>query len=161
MASGDFTLFEPGERVTVTLVADSAGNVAGLNDFVEITGENSQHTEVSVVETTGAGVAELVRLPREYDEDAAYAAGDVVGEATVLLRHAVDWAIPNDGWDQTATDPSTTSPAAGDLAISAAGGVVQLYDPAGNDAAGVVGPVWTTISKGNYTTGKIAVVRQN
>lgn len=161
MAPGDLTHLEPGEDVTVTLVADSGGNVAELNDFVEIVGENSQHTEVSAAETTGGGVAILDRLPDEYDETATYAAGDVIGEATVLLRHAVDWANPNDGWDQTATDPSTTDPAAGDLAISAAGGVVQLYDPAGNDAAGVVGPVWTTISKGNYTAGKVAVVRQN
>lgn len=151
MPSGDLTLFEPGQEVTVTLVADSSGNVAELNDLVEITAENGQHTEVSVVENAGAGVAVLKRLPREYDENETYAGGDVVGEATVLLRHPVDWLNPSDG--------ATLSP--GDVVTSDAGGTVAAYDSAGGDTADmIVGPVWTTAAKGNYTAGKVAVVRQ-
>ena len=151
MASGDLTYFEPGERVSVTLVADSSGNVAGLNDLVEITGQNSEHTEVSVVENAGAGVASLARLPREYDEDTAYAAGDEIGEATVLRRHPVDWLNPS----------TADALAAGDVVVSDAGGGVAAYDSAGGDTADMVlGPVWTTLARGNYTAGKVAVVRQ-
>ncbi|NUC71701.1 hypothetical protein HTZ84_05155 [Haloterrigena sp. SYSU A558-1] len=152
MASGDLSLFEPGDRPTVTLVADSSGNVPDLNDFVELTGENAQHAEVSVVENAGAGVATVARLPDEYDPNASYSAGDVIGEATVLLRHPVDWVTPSDGTD--------LSP--GDLVVSDAGGTVAAYDSAGGDTADmIVGPVWTTIAKGNYTAGKVAVVRRN
>lgn len=152
MASGDLTLFEPGQRVSVTLLADATdGTVAGLNDLVEIVGQNGQHTEVSVVETAGAGVASLARLPREYDETNDYAAGEEVGEATVLLRHAVDWLNPTDG----------AALAPGDVAASDVGGTVDAYDSVGGDTPDmIVGPVWTTRARGNYTAGKVAVVRQ-
>ena len=152
MVSGDFTLFEPGEQpLTVTLVADSEGNVPELNDFVEIVGENSQHAEVSVVENAGAGVATITRLPRDYDEDAEYEAEETIGEASVIPRSPVDWANPSDGED--------LSP--GDDVVSDAGGGVRAYDDEADSADMIVGPVWTTISKGNYTTGKVAVLRQN
>ncbi|MDJ1433597.1 hypothetical protein [Halostagnicola sp. A-GB9-2] len=152
MVSGDFTLFEPGEQpLTVTLVADSAGNVPELNDFVEIVGENSQHAEVSVVENAGAGVGTITRLPRDYDEDATYEAGETIGEASVIPRSPVDWTNPSDGED--------LSP--GDDVVSDAGGGVRAFDDEADTADMIVGPVWTTISKGNYTTGKVAVLRQN
>lgn len=149
MTSGDLTLFEPGESVTVTLVADSGGNVAGLNDLVEITGENSSHTEVSVVETRGAGVAMLKSHPPDYDDTATYAAGEVVGEASVVLRHAVDWLNPT----------TVGALAAGDLVVSDAGGTVDAYDTDGtapdDDPADLVGPVFRTGGYGDH----VAVVR--
>ena len=149
MTSGDLTLFEPGESVTVTLVADSGGNVAELNDLVEITGENSSHTEVSVVENRGAGVAMLKSYSHEYDPDATYAAGEVVGEASVVLRHAVDWLNPT----------TAGALAAGDLVVSDAGGTVAAYDTDGtapDDTPDMlVGPVWQTGGYGDH----VAVVR--
>ena len=153
MAPGFLSLFDPGTSVSVTLVADSSGNVAGLNDAVEITGENSSHTEVSVVENAGAGVATVETLPREYDASASYSAGDEIGEATVLLRDAVDWIYPT-------TDGALS---AGDVVVSDAGGTAAAYDPqdtgAGHTPDQIFGRVWTTLSRGAQTADKVAVVR--
>ncbi|AUV81263.1 hypothetical protein C2R22_05960 [Salinigranum rubrum] len=151
MSDGDLTLFEPGQDVTVELVADSSGNVAGLGTLVEISGETSEHTQVQQVETAGAGVATVARLPRNYDDTKSYSNGEVVGEAAVLLRHAVDWVEE--------TTPGSLS--AGDKAISDAGGTVAAYDPGGGDTGDMVlGPVWTTLARGQYVADKVAVVRQ-
>ena len=160
MAPGFLTLHHPGTSVSVTLVADSSGDVAQLNDLVEIVGENSSHTEVSLVENDGAGVAALETLPDEYDETTDYSAGEVIGEATVLLRHPIDWLVPTDGdWVPSTTE--TESPAAGDLTVSESGGSVRGYDTAGGDTGDMVlGPVWTTLNRGAQTDGKIAVARQ-
>lgn len=155
--SGDLTLYTPGSKVPVTVVADSGGNVALRGDAVAITGENSEHTEVALVETAGNGVGHLDGDPDEYDPDATYAAGDVVGTATVVLRMYVDWFVERAGWDQSLADPSTSDAAVGDKCVYAPGGEVQLHTTEG--AEDVVGVVWRTIQGDPGTTGKVAVAR--
>jgi hypothetical protein len=145
---------DPGQKVTVQLVADSSGNVASRGDLVEIAGETGAHTQVSVVETEGAGVALLKRMPREYDSSASYAGGDVVGETTVLLRHAVDF-VPVSG---------SYSPSAGDQVVSDVGGGIRAVDRDGtapDDTADMIlGRVWSTNTRGKeYVAGKAAVIR--
>lgn len=145
---------EPGESVTVELVANANGNVATRGDLVQIAGESSTHTQAALVDTAGQAVALLDRQPEEYDPDAAYAAGDVVGEAQVKLRHAVDWMVPTGG--------VTFAP--GDFAVSDVGGTVRALDQDGtapDDADhDIIGRVWATNSRGTeYTAGKVAVIR--
>lgn len=155
--SGQHTLYEPGAKVTVTLVADSGGNVATAGDAVALTGENSEHPEVALVETAGNGIGHLDADAEDYDPDATYSAGEAVGEATVLLRMPVDWFVERAGWDQSVTDPSTTDAAVGDKCVYAPGGEVQLYTT--EDASDVVGVVFRTISGDPGTVGKVAVAR--
>lgn len=152
MASGDVSLYDPGDRPTVTLVANANGNVATRGDGVQIAGENSEHTEAALVDTAGAGVATLVEEPEEFTgDDADYAAGDVVGEGAVLLRNTVDW-WPDGG----------NAFAPGDQVVTAAGGALRAYDAAGGDTADMIlGRVWTTLQRGEYTDGKAAVVRES
>lgn len=151
------TLFEPGRKVPVMVVADSNGNVATREDVVSLTGENSEHAEAALVETAGEGVGPLDGEPENYDPDATYDPGEVVGKATVILRMAVDWFRARDGWDQTATDPATTSASVGDRVVYAPGGGVQLYGDEGGDA--VVGVVYRTHAEADGTAGKVAVAR--
>lgn len=145
---------DPGERVTVELVANVNGNVAVEGDLVQVAGESSANTQVALTDTAGQGTAVLDRMPDEYDPDATYAAGDVVGEAMVFLRHAVDWLKVTAG----------VAFAAGDWAVSDAGGTVRALDvdgtaPDDNDR-NILGRVWGTNQRGTeYTAGKVAVVR--
>ena len=149
MAPGFLTLYEPGTSVSVTLKTDGSGNVAQLNELVEIVGENSTHTEVARCATRGAAVAMVETLPNEYDSSKNYGNDVEVGEATVLVRHAVDWLIPE------------ASPAAGDMMTSTTSGTVDALDTAGGDTGDMaIGPVWTTLNRGAQTDGKVAVVRQ-
>ncbi len=145
---------DPGQRVSVQLIADGSGNVAAEGDLVEIAGETPSHTQVAVVETAGNGVAVLDRMPEEYDESATYQAGDVVGEAMVYLRHPVDWMKPSGSYAATA----------GDRVVSDVGGTVRAYDVDGtapdDTAADLIGRVWSTNQRGTqYTAGKVAVIR--
>ena len=144
---------EPGDRVSVELVADSSGNVAAEGDLVEMSGETSAHTQVSVVETAGQGVAILDRQAEEYDSSATYAAGDVVGTAMVYLSHPVHWLPASDG----------ETFAAGGYAVSDVGGGVRALDvdgtaPDDNDR-NILGVVWATNQRGTEYGGDVAVVR--
>jgi len=141
---------EPGDEVTVQLVANGNGNVATEGDLVAIDGETSTHTQVALVATAGTAVAILARMPEEYDSSASYAAGDVVGEAKVLLRQPVDF-VPTGGF----------AGAAGDKVVDAAGGGLRSFDSAGGDTGDMVlGQVWSTNTRGKeYVAGKTAVVR--
>lgn len=155
--SGDTTLYEPGDRVTVTINADSGGAVATRGDGVALTGENEEHPEAALVETAGDGIGHLDQDPEGYDPDATYSAGEEVGEATVILRMPVDWFTERAGWDQSVTDPSTTDAAVNDKAVYAPGGEVQLYTT--EDASDVLGLVFRTISGDPGTAGKVAIAR--
>ena len=143
--SGDLNLYTPGSQVTVTLVADATGAYPERGDGVALTGdETSAHPEASVVSGSGEFVGTLVDLPPATEED-EIEADDVIGDATVLLRHYVDWLPSND---------ATLAP--GDLVVYGADGVTgQDTEP----ATDVVGRVWKTGSNELGTDGKVAVVR--
>ena len=145
--AGDLTLYKPGSEVTVTLVTDSGGDYPTRGEGVALTGdESSAHPHASTVSETGEFVGTLVDLPPDTDED-ELGADEVVGEATVLLRHYVDW-LPS--------DDATLSP--GDLVVYGADGVTaQDAEP----ATEVVGRVFKTGSNELGTAGKVAVVRSN
>lgn len=148
---GDLTLFTPGDRVDAQLVANANGNIATRGDALEIVGETTDgRVQVALVETAGAGVATLAAEDDAYsDDDADYAAGDVAGGITMLLRHPVDWF--KDGGNALA---------AGDQVVTDVGGTVRAYDSAGGDTADMLlGRVFRTSSRGEGRTGKVAVVR--
>lgn len=147
--SGDLNLYTPGSKVSVEVVADADGNVAGRGDMVEIVGETANSVQVQLCGTAGAGIGHLIRHPEAYDADETYASGDVVSDSTVALRHYVDWLKG---------DPAAL--AAGDLVVSATGGGVRAYDSAGGDTVDMLtGPVWRTGSHGEGSASKVAVVR--
>lgn len=144
------TLYEPGQRVSVEVVANANGVVAGDGDLVEIVGETSGAVQVAAVETAGAAVGLLDRSVLDVD-DTAFNAGDVVGTSMLKLRHAVDWVDTTDAY----------AAAAGDAVVAAVDGGVRAYDAAGGDTGDMVlGRVWTTNQMGTEYAGDIAVVRQ-
>lgn len=147
---GDLTLFTPGERVDAQLVANANGNIAERGDAVQIVGETDDgRVQVALVDTAGAGVATVAQEGEYSIDDADYAAGDVAGQITMLLRNAVDW-FPDGG----------NAFAPGDQVVTAVGGGVRAYDAAGGDTADMlIGRVFRTYSQGEYRTGKVAVVR--
>lgn len=148
--AGDVTYYDPGKDPDATLVANANGNVAERGDAVQIVGENSQGTEVALVETAGEGVGILKNEPDEYDPDDTFAAGDEVGECAVRTRAGIDW-YPDGG----------NAHAAGDLVVADVGGSVRTYDSAGGDTPEMIeGRVWTTLQRGQHTTGKVAVLRR-
>lgn len=150
MVSGDLSLLVPGALPDVVVEADADGNIPERGDPVEIVGESSGRVHVGALTAPANFVGTLKRQPTNYDPDATYAAGDVVGESVALVRHYVDW-IPAAG---------TATLAAGDLVVVGADGA-RAYDAAGGDTAEmIVGPVWTTQGTAGGTAGKVAVVRQ-
>lgn len=152
MASGDLNLYTPGARIPVQVVADPNGNVAERGQIVEIAGETRDGVEVQLTTADGSGIGHLKRNPGEYDADETYAAGDGVGDSTLLLRHYIDWFETG--------DLATLAP--GDRVVSAAGGGVRAFDGAGGDTEDMVlGTVWTTGTGGDGTSGKVAVIRQD
>lgn len=151
MPAGDLSLFHPGQRVPVTLMTDSAGNVAERTTLVEIVGQNANHTEVKQVETAGAAVAQVAQLPEDYDATTAYGNSSEVGIASVRLLAAVDWLTPT----------TAGALAAGDPVVSDAGGTVRAYDSAGGDTADMIfGRVWTTYQREEASADAVAVARQ-
>lgn len=152
--SGDLTWYKPGAEVPALLTAAADGTVPERGAGLQITGENEDMAEVGPVTDPSNFVATLVEVPPDYDETATYAAGEAVGEVTVLLRHYIDWLV----------DGSGGTLAAGNLAVHAAGGA-RAYDPvdtgADDQPEDIVGPVWYSGSDGTGTSGKVAVVRQN
>lgn len=149
--SGDLQLFTPGATVDVRLVADGAGDVAERGQAVELVGEGRDGTpEVALSSGGPATIGHIAGEPVDYDPDEAVAAGDTIGEASVYVRHYIDW-FESDG-----------TLAVGDYAAWAAGGGVTAVDTAGGQTAGdadVVGPVFRTIGRGEYRADKVAVVR--
>jgi hypothetical protein len=146
--SGDLILYTPGAQPSVTLVADSSGNVPERGDGLELSGEGAAGPEATAVTSPENLVATLVERPPDFDEDTSYGAGDVVGEATVRVTHYVDWFNDSDG-----------SATAGEQVVHATDGV-RAYDNAGGDTADqIVGTVWTTLQKDDGTADKVAVAR--
>lgn len=149
--SGDLTWFKPGEEVPALLTASSDGSVPERGDGLELTGENEDLAEVGAVTDAANFVGTLVEVPPDFDETETYAAGDAVGEVTVLVRSHIDWL----------KDGSGGTLGAGDVAVHGADGVAA-YDGAGGDTPlDAVGPVWYSGSDGTGTADKVAVVRQN
>lgn len=151
---GDVTLHEPGRNVPVTLVADGSGNVPQYGEIVGIVGESGRGTHVSYPAAAGDGIGHLVGEPVDIDEDATFAAGDVVGEAMIKLRAAVDW-FP--------VAAAYTAPAANDLVVSETDGTVRAIDRDGtapDDTVDMVmGRVFTTLQRAEGTADKVAVIR--
>lgn len=146
--AGDITRFRPGSEVPAHLVAGADGAVPERGATLELTGENRDLPEVGAVTAPGNFVATLVEVPPDYDDDDAYAEGEIVGEVTVLVQHYIDWfTAAEDGL--TAGDPVI----AGTDGVSAASGE-------GVDPADAVGPVWYSGADGAGTVEKVAVVRQ-
>lgn len=152
--SGDLTWYKPGAEVPAVLTAGADGTVPERGAGLEITGENEDMAEVGPVTTPPNFVATLVEVPPDYDETDTYAAGEAVGEVTVLLRHYIDWLV----------DASGGTLAAGDAVVHDTGGV-RAYDTvdtgADDQPDALVGTVWYSGSDGTGTSGKVAVVRQN
>ncbi|WP_114576704.1 hypothetical protein [Saliphagus sp. LR7] len=149
MASGHLTLFTPGSTVDVVVEVASDGTVATDGDLVEIVGQSRGRVHVAATSEAGASVGHLDGYPDDYDENATYESGDVLGESSVLLRKYVDW-LP------AAED--TLAP--GDLVVDAAGGV-RAYDSAGGDTPELVmGRVWTPHGNASGTADKVAVARR-
>jgi len=148
--SGDLNYLSPGETVSATLVADGSGNVPTRGDGLEITGEKADGVEVTAVTSPENFVAQLVDVPADYDPDASYSAGDVVGKVMIRVTHHVDWLPDADG-----------SAAAGGQVVYGSGGGVRAYDNAGGDTADqIIGTVFTTLQKDEGTSDKVAVIRQ-
>lgn len=148
--SGDLMEFEPGSDVSARLVADANGDVATRGDAVELVGSGADGEPLVALSSGGqATIGHLNADSPDYDEDATYAADDVVGMCGVLCRHNIDKFV-GDG-----------TMAVGDLAMYAAGGGVTAYDPAatGADPLDVIGPVFKTALSGEYDSDKVAVIR--
>jgi hypothetical protein len=145
MASGDLNLYTPGARVSVSAVADGDGNVPQRGQIVELVGETRDGVEV---QTQGDGYAlgHVMRPPEEYDEGEEYEEGERVGDTTVLLRKYVDW-FETDELDTL--EPGDAVSADGNGGVAATG--------EGDEDFGVV---WRTGKHGDYTSSKVAVVRQ-
>ena len=149
-APGDLTLSAPGAQPPVVVEADANGNVPQRGDAVALVGESGRGVHVSLPSAAGEAVGTLARTPTEYDENATYAAGDIVGDSSLLLRHYVDWFKPADAYTASVSDTVVTD----------ASGAVRAYDSAGGDTADLItGRVWRTTRFADYTAGKVAVVR--
>lgn len=152
--AGDIEWFTPGSHVPATLVAAADGSVPERGAGLELTGENQDMAEVGPVTAPDNFVATLVEVPPDFDETATYAAGEEVGEVTVLVRHHIDWLQDASGGTLTA----------GDRVVHGAGGV-RAYDPVDTGADDqpefIVGSVWYSGSDGTGTSDKVAVLRQN
>lgn len=151
--AGDIEWFTPGSHVPATLVADGTGAVPERGEGLALAGENEDMAEVSAIADPANFVGTLVEVPPDFDEAATYAAGDVVGEVTVLVRHYIDWLV----------DGSGGTLAAGDQVVHGADGV-RAFDPvdagADDQSEDIVGTVWYSGSDGTGTSDKVAVVRQ-
>lgn len=143
---------EPGNIVTVGVVANASANVATENDLVTIAGEDANHTHVETSDEAGTAVGLIDRRPDDYDPDATYTAGDYVDTASILMYKPVVWLEPSAAY----------TPAAGDDVVADAGGGVRAYDPAATPADTpdmILGKVWGTHQRGTeYTADLVSVV---
>lgn len=151
--TGDLKWYHTSEEVSAHLVANADGSVPERGAGLEIRGENPDHPEVGAVSAPDNFVGTLVEVPPDYDETATFAAGEVVGEVTVLLQHPIAWMVSADATLTAGTD-----------VVHDANGV-RTYDPVDTGADDqpdyIIGPVWYSGSDGAGTAGKVAVVRQN
>lgn len=152
--SGDLEWFRPGSEVPAHLVASADGSVPDRRSPLQLTGENEDLPEVGAVTDPSNFVATLKDVPPDFDETATYAAGEIVGEVTVLVQHFIDWF----------DDTSGGALGAGAQVVATANGV-RAYDPTAApgaaDAPGdVIGVVWYSGSDGAGTANAVAVVRQ-
>ena len=151
--SGDLKWYHTSEEVSAHLVANADGSVPERGAGLEIRGENADLTEVGAVSAPDNFIGHLVEVPPDYDETATYAAGEVVGEVTVLVQHPIAWLNSADATLAAGTD-----------VVHDAGGV-RTYDPVDTGADDqpdyIIGPVWYSGSDGAGTADKVAVIRQN
>lgn len=152
--TGDITWFRPGSEVPAHLVASADGSVPDRRSTLELKGENQDLPEVGAVTDPSNFVATLVEVPPDFDETATFAAGEIVGEVTVLVQHYIDWF----------DDASGGTLAPGTQVVATAGGV-RAFDPTAapgaNDAhSDIIGTVWYTGSDGAGTSDAVAVLRQ-
>lgn len=151
--AADLYLYEPGDSVSVEVTANSNGNVGLRGQGVALTGENRNHTEVSLTAAAGTGVGFLARDPADYTgSQGDYAAGDSAGVAEVELWTPVALLTPASDFDPNST--GTQTPAVGDDVEWAAAGEVQLYASA--DAPSPYGTVFRTLAD-PAAPGKVAV----
>ena len=151
--SGRFTLYHPGDDVTVELVADGSGTVADEGLAVELVGEGGDAPQAQLNGTAGNGVGVLTRHPDEYDDSMSYSANETIGKATISVTNPIEWMVPSDGYAASVADP----------VVYDAGGTVRQVDFDGTapDDTGdqVVGQVFTTAAKDFGHAGHIAVYR--
>lgn len=143
---------EPGDIVTVGVVANAGGAVATENDLVTIAGEGPNHTNVELSDEAGTAIGMIDAEPDDFDAAATYAAGTFVDTTDLLLYKPVLWVEPS----------ATYTPAPGDEVVADAGGTVRAYAPGATPADTpdmIFGKVWGTHQRGTeYTSNLIAVV---
>jgi hypothetical protein len=153
--SGGMTLWQPGDSVSVHLTADSNGEVAQHNHGVELTGEGDDHPTAALTSAAGNGIGRITEMPEEYDENASYSAGEVVGVASISINGRVEWLPRSDDWEPGTT--GTQDPAVGDDVVFDTGGTVKGHET--EDETAVIGRVWTTVARDYGQLGNVAVLR--
>lgn len=148
--AGDVELYDQQKKPSATLVAGTGGAVPSRGDPLEITGEGNSGPQVGALSAPANFVGLLTEVPVDFDEDATYSEGDVVGEVTVEVPFPVHWFPADD----------TNAPTPGDAVVIGTGGALA-YDNAGGDTADmIVGSCWRTRPMDEGTSDKVAVVRQ-
>lgn len=151
--TGDLNYYRPAEEPSATLIAGTGGEVPSRGAALEVTGENASGAEVSALSNRNNFVATLVDTPVDLDEEATFAAGDVVGEVTVRVTHFIEWL----------EEDSASTLAPGDDVVMTPTGA-RTFDPvdtgADDQPEHIIGKCWVTANKDEGTDGKVAVVRQ-
>lgn len=150
--AGDLELYDQQKKPSATLVAGTGGAVPTRGDALEIVGEGASGPQVGALSGTGNFIGLLTELPVDYDEDATFADGDVIGEVTLEVPHPIHWF-----------EAGATPPAAGDSVVVDTDGV-RTFDPvdagADDQPEMIVGKCWRTTQTDEGTTDRVAVVRQ-
>jgi hypothetical protein len=148
VVQGDLRLYDPGEQVDVDVVADSAGNVAGRGDPVELVGEDGGRTQVQLVENDGEGIGAL-QHDNHLEDEADVAAGEAAGKATVLAKGPIDWYDESEG-ENLAVD---------DVVVLTSDGI-RAYVDADDTVDMQFGRVFATGTRASAeTANKVAVLR--
>lgn len=135
--SGRTVLFMPGDEVPVD-IQDQGNGLPSVNDYVEITGESGQLTEVGVVNSQGdEGIGIVSQM--ESDEQG----NEVAGPGTIIAAKPVVVISET-------TDGSTS---AGDEVQEDAGGGVVGFDGATTQTSTPLGQVFAA-NAGKYGFGK-------
>jgi hypothetical protein len=155
--AGEHTLYTIGRDVPVELVDDGNGNYPERGDPIELVGETPELTQASIVQNAGKSVGFVSTEPANYDHDYENVGPGGRAHAKFADNPVDYYPLDDTGWDQTATDPSTTSASVGDFAaVNAGGGLIQ-YDSASH--AMPKGIVFATGARGEmYRDGKVAIV---
>lgn len=148
--TGDLLEYEPGSRIDVEVVADPNGVVATRGLGVEVVGDGRSYTQVQVTQGQDSyGLGHLSTDPDEYDENEDYAAGDVVGEASVFLYHPIVLLEPADAYTPTPSDVVSWD----------AGGTINDWGDGTGATASPMGVVFASGSRDFGSAGKPAVVK--